>query len=101
MFAKTSPKRSFAIIENERFGLVFAKTGSIKTSILHGYPLLSDKIQIYITETNSQESKLDGVTQGRQSDTQWLKKQFGIHNSSVRLNKADKTMLLSMICLFS
>ncbi len=28
-FAKTSPKRSFAVIENERFGLVFAKTGSI------------------------------------------------------------------------
>jgi hypothetical protein len=27
--AKTSAKRSFSIIENERFGLVFAKTGSI------------------------------------------------------------------------
>ncbi len=27
--AKTSPKRSFSIIENERFGLVFATTGSI------------------------------------------------------------------------
>jgi hypothetical protein len=29
VFAKTSPKRSFSVIENERFGLVFAKTGSI------------------------------------------------------------------------
>ncbi len=28
-FAKTNPKRSFSVIENERFGLVFAKTGSI------------------------------------------------------------------------
>ena len=27
--AKASPKRSFSVIENERFGLVFAKTGSI------------------------------------------------------------------------
>jgi hypothetical protein len=26
---KTSPKRSFSMIENERFGLVSAKTGSI------------------------------------------------------------------------
>ncbi len=28
VFAKTNPKRSFSIIENERFGFVFAKTGS-------------------------------------------------------------------------
>ncbi len=31
VFAKTSPKRSFSIIENERFGLVFAKTGFINS----------------------------------------------------------------------
>jgi hypothetical protein len=31
VFAKTSPKRSFSVIENERFGLVFAKTGSINS----------------------------------------------------------------------
>jgi hypothetical protein len=29
VFAKSSPKRAFSLIENERFGLVFAKTGSI------------------------------------------------------------------------
>jgi hypothetical protein len=28
VFAKTSLKRSFSVIENELFGLVFAKTGS-------------------------------------------------------------------------
>ncbi len=28
VFAKTTPKRSFSVIENERFGLVFAKTGA-------------------------------------------------------------------------
>jgi hypothetical protein len=28
-FAKTSPNRSFSVIENERFQRVFAKTGSI------------------------------------------------------------------------
>jgi hypothetical protein len=28
-FVKTSPKRSYSVIENERFGLVFAKTVSI------------------------------------------------------------------------
>ncbi len=31
VFAKTSPKRSFLVIENERFRLVFAKTGSINS----------------------------------------------------------------------
>ncbi len=31
VLAKTSPKRSFSVIENERFGLVFAKTGSINS----------------------------------------------------------------------
>jgi hypothetical protein len=29
VFVKTSPKRSFSMTENEQFGLVFAKTGSI------------------------------------------------------------------------
>ncbi len=29
VFTKTSPKRSFSLIQTERFGLVFAKTGSI------------------------------------------------------------------------
>jgi hypothetical protein len=29
VFAKTSPKRSFSVIENEPLGLVFAKTGFI------------------------------------------------------------------------
>jgi hypothetical protein len=29
VFVKTSPKCSYSVIENEHFGLVFAKTGSI------------------------------------------------------------------------
>ncbi len=32
VFMKTSPKRSFSVTEYERFGLVFAKTGSINSS---------------------------------------------------------------------
>jgi hypothetical protein len=31
VFAKTSPKRSFCMTENERFGLVLVKTGSINS----------------------------------------------------------------------
>jgi hypothetical protein len=31
VFAKTSPNRSFSMTENERFGLVFANTGSINS----------------------------------------------------------------------
>jgi hypothetical protein len=33
VFAKTSPKHSFSVNENERFGLVFEKTGSIISGI--------------------------------------------------------------------
>ncbi len=31
VFAKTSPKRSFCMTENERIGLIFVKTGSINS----------------------------------------------------------------------
>jgi hypothetical protein len=31
VFAITSPKRSFSMTENERFGIVFVKTGSINS----------------------------------------------------------------------
>ncbi len=37
VFANTCPKRSFSIIENECFGLVFAKTGSINSGIEKGH----------------------------------------------------------------
>ncbi len=33
VFAKTSPKRSFSVIENEPFGLVFVKTWSLNSGI--------------------------------------------------------------------
>ncbi len=35
VFAKTSTKRSFSMSENERFGLFFAKTGSINSGTVH------------------------------------------------------------------
>jgi hypothetical protein len=31
VYTKTGPKRSFCMTENERFGLVFTKTGSINS----------------------------------------------------------------------
>jgi hypothetical protein len=40
VFGKTSPKRSFSVIENERFGMVFVKTGSIKS----GTGVLSNQV---------------------------------------------------------
>jgi hypothetical protein len=41
VFAKTSPKRSFCMTENERFGLVFVKTGSINSGT--GWPVLEQE----------------------------------------------------------
>jgi hypothetical protein len=38
VFAKTSPKRSFCMTENEGFGLVFVKTGSINSGTGHWNP---------------------------------------------------------------
>ncbi len=34
VFAKTSQKRSFSMIDNERFGVVVAKTGSINSGTI-------------------------------------------------------------------
>ena len=44
VFTKTSPNLSFSIIENERFGLVFVKTGSIN----------SGRIRIFMYVTRSE-----------------------------------------------
>jgi hypothetical protein len=53
VLAKTSPKRSFSVFENARFGLVFAKTGSINSGTeqfqrfkrIHNERASSDPIQ--------------------------------------------------------
>jgi hypothetical protein len=42
VFTKTSPIRSFSVIANERFGLVFAKTGSIISGT--GIYILTDDV---------------------------------------------------------
>jgi hypothetical protein len=39
VIAKTSPKRSFCMTENERFGLVFVKTGSINSGTAKLYTI--------------------------------------------------------------
>jgi hypothetical protein len=47
VFAKTSPKRSFSVIQNERFELVFVKTGSINSG--------TEKKSIRVNESTEQE----------------------------------------------
>ncbi len=37
VFGKTRPKRSFSVMQNEHFGLVFAKTGSINSGTVVSY----------------------------------------------------------------
>ncbi len=48
---KTSPKRSYSVIENERSGLVFAKTRSIILGKGRGYGFLSGFPPFSFTET--------------------------------------------------
>jgi hypothetical protein len=48
---KTGPKRSFSVIENERIGVVFTKTGSIisDTAVSKNFDILKkfDKFDVY------------------------------------------------------
>jgi hypothetical protein len=44
VFVKTCPIRSFSRTENERFGHVFTKTGSINSgTVNHGFPLVEPR----------------------------------------------------------
>ncbi len=55
VFAKTSPKRSFLMTDNERFGPVLAKTGSINSDtdqledIAKKYNYILASVSCYIT----------------------------------------------------
>jgi len=55
VFTKTSPKRSFSMTENERFGLDFANTGSINSGTgfsMSGVMCLSDVSNNFMVETD-------------------------------------------------
>ncbi len=56
VFAKTSQNARFLLSENERFGLVFVKTGSINSSTV-----VSLKIQ-YMSQNNWNIAKLDFIS---------------------------------------
>ncbi len=43
---KASPKRSYSVIENERFGLVFMKTGSIISGTVHWHRILPTAVPV-------------------------------------------------------
>ncbi len=62
VFVKTSPKHSFLLIEKERFGLVFANTGSIN-SFLNSVPTLQSRTQ------DLQIPHLRGLDQGHLQPT--------------------------------
>jgi hypothetical protein len=50
VFVKTSPKRSFSVIQNERFGLVFVKPGSIISgTVLYLSPNMSYAYDFEVT----------------------------------------------------
>jgi hypothetical protein len=54
VFTKTSPKRWFSITENERFGLVFVKTGSINSGTRRSYSVIeNERIEVVFAKTGS------------------------------------------------
>ncbi len=65
VFTKTSPKRSVSVIQNERFGLVFAKTGSIISGtgeILKSGPTGKARISVSYAAYAQQLSQFDTFT---------------------------------------
>ncbi len=66
VFAKTSPKHSFSVIENERFGRVFAKTVSIKVINVYWvysvFLLASCCNKSFVLFTNNEQSDRERVT---------------------------------------
>ncbi len=76
VFAKTIPKRSFSVIQNERFGLVFTKTGSINSgtelTISKKHHWKSNKfapVPLYIVHTELSNSQF----------LQWWPKNLCVH----------------------
>jgi hypothetical protein len=65
VFAKTSPKRSFCMTENERFGLVFVKTWSINSGTGEW---TETNIRVYkkkaMDNVSSMSSRVSGNLQG-------------------------------------
>ncbi len=55
VLAKTSPKRSFSIIGNERFGLVFAKTGSVNSGTGTFFSFSLDKTLSFIAARDNKD----------------------------------------------
>jgi hypothetical protein len=58
VFVKTSPKCSFSVMENKRFGLVFTKTGSINSGTVEFREGPHDAGHLCILESCSLESKI-------------------------------------------
>jgi hypothetical protein len=56
VFTKTSPKRSFSVIQNERFGPVFAKTGSIISGTVCFFVVHIHKREVGVLEEAKAES---------------------------------------------
>ncbi len=76
VFAKTSPKRSFSMTENERFGLVFANTGSINSGT--GGKHLNQTYVALKPETGKWNGKLRSTSRNK---AQWAEYHMGIEFS--------------------
>jgi hypothetical protein len=79
VFAKTSPKRSFCMSENERFGLVFVKTGSINS----GTDVYSVIFRLFRTPASVRKMSLFSCISSERSDVQLVNVQ-AVQNSCQR-----------------
>jgi hypothetical protein len=61
VFAKTSPTRSFSVIEFERFQLVFAKTGSINSDTVDAGCSLGDQLSDVEFHILDESDNISGV----------------------------------------
>jgi hypothetical protein len=87
VFAKTSPKRSFCMTENEHFGLVFVKTGSINS----GTVVIRQK-----KKQNNQNWSCDV----RKLTTEQLQKQRLLFDKTHRLDIKAHIMYITLTTFF-
>jgi hypothetical protein len=70
---KTSPERSYSVIENERFGLVFAKTASIISGTGLKENDGKEKFHGLLMDLHNHHVKLQTMIDLRGISTNWFK----------------------------
>ncbi len=91
---KTSPNRSYSVIENERFGLVFAKTGSIFSGTVNY------ELQIWPFEEDMNKPEEQNESRNCRSKVVSISVSFLPLSQSIPVSDRDCLSLSKFVCLW-